>query len=141
MVAADPALGSALRIAVMRLSRRMRQERDEASPSPTQLATLATLERQGPLPLRELAALERVQPPSVTRTVAALVAAGLAVRTRHPGDGRQALVAVTAEGRARLAAERRRRDEWLAARLRLLPDDDLDALLRALPVLERLAEA
>ena len=68
-------LGSALRISVMRLSRRMRQERTEGL-SASQVAALATMERQGPLSLGELAALERVQPPSMTRVVTGLVDAG-----------------------------------------------------------------
>jgi DNA-binding MarR family transcriptional regulator len=131
-------LGSALRISVMRLSRRMRQERTEGL-SASQVAALATMERQGPLSLGELAALERVQPPSMTRVVTGLVDAGLAERTPHPTDRRQVLVSVTESGRQLLAADRRRRDEWLAERLRELPQKDLEILRAAAPILDRLA--
>lgn len=131
-------LGSALRISVMRLSRRMRQERTEGL-SASQVAALATMERQGPLSLGELAALERVQPPSMTRVVTGLVDAGLAERMPHPTDRRQVLVSVTESGRQLLAADRRRRDEWLAERLRELPPKDLEILRAAAPILDRLA--
>ena len=94
----DPALASALRLAVMRLARRMRSERADTSLTLSQLAALATLERSGPLTPRELAAAERVQPPSMTRLTASLEAAGLVTRTAHPSDGRQVLLAASAAG-------------------------------------------
>jgi len=125
----------------MRLSRRMRQERDDVGLSATHLAALATLERHGPLPLGELAALEKVAPPSMTRVVTRLSAAGFVDRQTRPGDRRQVLVTITDPGRALLAADRRRRDEWLSARLRELSDAELAALDAVIPVLDRLAGA
>jgi DNA-binding MarR family transcriptional regulator len=123
----------------MRLSRRMRQERDDVGLSATHLAALATLERHGPLPLGELAALEKVAPPSMTRVVARLTESGLVNRERHTGDRRQVLITITAQGRQLLAADRRRRDEWLSARLSELPDADRKALAAVIGVLDRLA--
>jgi DNA-binding MarR family transcriptional regulator len=137
----EPGLSAALRISVLRLSRRMRQERDDVGLSATHVAALATLDRHGPLPLGELAALEKVAPPSMTRVVSRLSKGGLVDRSGRPGDKRQVLVGITGEGRELLAADRRRRDEWLSARLRELPADDLDALSRVIPVLDRLAGA
>jgi DNA-binding MarR family transcriptional regulator len=137
----EPGLSASLRISVMRLSRRMRQERDDVGLSATHLAALATLDRHGPLPLGELAAREKVAPPSMTRVVGRLSKAGLIDRSSRPGDKRQVLVAITEDGRQLLAADRRRRDEWLSARLGELPPDDLDALSRVIPVLDRLAGA
>lgn len=125
----------------MRLSRRMRQERDDVGLSATHLAALATLDRHGPLPLGELAAFEKVAPPSMTRVVGRLSKGGLVDRSSRPGDKRQVLVAITEEGHRLLAADRRRRDEWLSARLSELTADDLDALSRVIPVLDRLAGA
>ena len=133
------ALASSLRLAVMRLARRMRSERADTSLTLTQLATLATLERRGPLTPRELAAAERVQPPSMTRIAASLEAAGLVTRTDHPTDGRQVLLSVAPEGAALLREDRRRREAWLAQRLRELDPEDLDVLRRATAVLDRLA--
>jgi DNA-binding MarR family transcriptional regulator len=123
----------------MRLSRRMRQERDDVGLSATHLAALATLERHGPLPLGELAAQEKVAPPSMTRVVTRLSAGGLVDRQTRPGDRRQVLVTISDQGRALLAADRRRRDEWLSARLGELSEAELAALSAVIPVLDRLA--
>jgi DNA-binding MarR family transcriptional regulator len=135
----DPALASALRLAVMRLARRMRAQRTDSSLSLSQLAALSTLERHGPLTPGELAAHEKVQPPSMTRLVAALEAAGVATRTPHPTDRRQVLVAASPAGVALLAEDRRRRDAWLAQQLQDLPGDELAVLASAAVVLDRLA--
>ena len=123
----------------MRLSRRMRQERDDVGLSASHLAALATLERHGPMSLGELAAREKVAPPSMTRVVTRLSTGALVDRQSKPGDRRQVLVEISPDGRALLAADRRRRDEWLSARLAELSAEDLAALQRVVPVLERLA--
>jgi DNA-binding MarR family transcriptional regulator len=136
--AATTELASVLRLAVMRLSRRMRQERSSTL-TPTQIAALATLERHGPMTLGEIAAHERVQPPSMTRVITYLADTGLVCRSAHPTDGRQVIAEITGAGRELLEADRRRRDEWLAERLAELSDEDMAALRRAAPVLERLA--
>ena len=133
------AVASALRLAVMRLARRLRGERSDTSLTISQIAALSTLERTGPLTPRELAAAERVQPPSMTRIAASLEAAGLVTRTDHPSDGRQVLLAASPAGAALLREDRRRRDAWLAQRLHDLPAEDLEVLRRAAVVLERLA--
>ena len=77
----------------------------------------------------------------MTRVVSRLSKGGLVDRSGRPGDKRQVVIGITEEGRQLLAADRRRRDEWLSARLRELPEDDLDALSRVIPVLDRLAGA
>ncbi len=135
----DPVLASALRLAVMRLARRMRSERADSSLTLSQTSALATLERTGPLTPRELAAQERVQPPSMTRITAALEVAGLVTRTDHPTDGRQVLLAASPAGVALLREDRRRRDVWLAQRLRELDAEDRAVLARAAGILDRLA--
>lgn len=135
----DTALASSLRLAVMRLARRMRAERADTSLTLSQIAALATLERHGPLTPSELAAHEKVQPPSMTRLAASLEAAGLLTRTDHPSDGRQVLLAVTAAGAALLQEDRRRREAWLAQQLRALDSDDRAVLRKAAAILDRLA--
>lgn len=139
---ADPTtdLASALRLAVTRLARRLRQEGAEGGITPSQLSALATVERFGPVTLGELAAHERVQPPTMTRIVAALADAGLVTREVDAGDRRIARVQVTAAGRRLLARSRRRKTAFLATRLRRLGDDERRLLERAVPVLERLLE-
>jgi DNA-binding MarR family transcriptional regulator len=123
----------------MRLARRMRAERAETSLTLTQLAALATLERLGPLTPGELAAVERVQPPSMTRVAATLTDADLVTRRPHPTDGRQVLLEATPAAVALLREDRRRRDAWLAQRLVDLDDDEREVLRRAAEVLDRLA--
>lgn len=135
----DSALASALRLSVMRLARRMRAEQSDSSLTLSQTSALATLERKGPLTPRELAAQERVQPPSMTRIAAALEVAGLVTRTGHPTDGRQVLLAASPAGAALLREDRRRRDAWLAQRLRELEPDEVAVLARAARILDRLA--
>ena len=125
----------------MRLARRLRSQRADTSLSLSQIAALGTLDRHGPLTPGELAAHERVQPPSMTRVVAALELAGMVTRTDHPTDRRQVLVAVSPEGRALLRDDRRRRDAWLAQRMRDLDPPDLEVLRQAARVLDRLADS
>ena len=132
-------LASTLRISVMRLARRLRAERADETLTLSQLATLGTLDRHGPMTLGELAAHERVQPPSMTRIVAGLEEHGLVVRKAHATDRRLVIVHLTDEAMGLIAADRRRRDAWLARRLRELTPDEHEALRRAVPVLEKLA--
>lgn len=139
-LAADTALASTLRLSVMRLARRLRAERADSSLGLSHLAALATLEQHGPLTPGELAAHEKVQPPSMTRLLATLVGKGLVTRAAHPTDGRQVLVSIGRAGSVLLREDRRRRDAWLARRLRELDPADLDVLRQAAAVLDRLAE-
>ncbi|MDQ1631191.1 MAG: hypothetical protein QOC80_1163 [Frankiaceae bacterium] len=133
-------LSSALRISVMRLSRRMRQERSgDAGLTATQLAVMATLRRHGALTAGELAAYEKVSPPSMTRVLTTLADAGMVSRRSSPTDGRQVLVDLSETGAQLLAADRRRRDEWLGARLDELTADEQEQLRAVVGLLDRLA--
>jgi DNA-binding MarR family transcriptional regulator len=138
-VAAD--LAHDLRLAVMRLARRLRQQRADHGLGLGQLSALACLERNGAMTAGALAQLEQVRPPSMTKTLAALDDAGYVVRTPDPNDGRQVVVTLTDAARTLLLEDRRRRDEWLAALLLELSPDDRAALAAALPLLERMADS
>ncbi|HLK96079.1 MAG TPA: MarR family transcriptional regulator [Nocardioidaceae bacterium] len=137
---ADTAVASTLAVSVMRLARRLRQERD-TDLTATQLSALGSIRRHGPLTIGALAAHERVQPPSMTRTVSCLLELGMVTRTPHPTDGRQVIVVLSDDGLALLETERKRRDAWLGQRLRELDAEDRDVLRRAVPLLEGLAQA
>jgi DNA-binding MarR family transcriptional regulator len=138
---ADAGLASELRMSVMRLRRRLANQVEPGNElSLNAMAVLGALNRYGELTIGELAARERVKAPSMTRTVNCLEDGGLVVRRPHETDGRQVLVAISDTGRATLQADRRRRDEWLATRLRDLTPDERDVLRRAAPILERLAQ-
>lgn len=134
-------LAHELRLATMRLSRRLRQERADHGLPLGQLSALATLGRLGPLTAGALAAHEQVRPPSMTKVLANLVAAGYVDRTPDPLDGRQVVLSLTPRARTLLREDRRRREEWLALGLARLDPDQRAALAAALPVLEVLADS
>jgi len=136
----DTGLASELRLSVMRFSRRLRNEREPGnSLSVPALSALGILFREGECTIGALARSERVQPPSMTRTVNCLVDEGYAVRRPHETDGRQVLVDITEKGREILLADRRRRDAWLAQRLRELTPAERALLREAAPLIQRLA--
>ena len=138
----DAGLASALRVSVMRLARRLRNERDAADDlTANQLAVLGTLFRNGALPVGELAALEKVQPPSMTRTVSALVDKSLVTRAPHPTDRRQIVVALTEDAHDVIRESRRRKEAWLNHRLKELTPAERSILRQAAPILERLSQA
>lgn len=128
------ALASQLRIAVARTARTLRREAGEGI-TPTLMCALATIEHHGPMTVGALAEHEHVTKPTVTRTVHALVEQGLVIRTTDAGDGRVGWLALSGEGRRLLHRVRRRKDEYLARRLRGLSPDRIEALQRAAEVL------
>ena len=95
---------------------------------------------QRELTVGELAAIARVQPPTMTRKVKALEEGGYVARRAHETDGRVVLVTLTEHGRATVVADRRRRDEWLARQLRELTPQERQVLRAAAPILQRLSE-
>jgi DNA-binding MarR family transcriptional regulator len=138
----DAGLASELRLSVMRLRRRLAGERHPDNVlSMGAMAVLGCLNRFGDLTVGDLAAQERVQPPSMTRIVNALEEGGYVARRAHETDGRQVVVVLSERGRTTLLADRARRDAWLAQRLRGLTADERDTLRRAAPILERLANS
>jgi DNA-binding MarR family transcriptional regulator len=134
-----PELTTQLRLSITRLARKLRREGDPGV-TPTLLAALSTIERHGPLTAGGLADHEQVERPTVTRLLAALGARGLIDRTTDPLDGRVTWLQISVEGRKLLQRTRRRKDEYLANRIRLLSLEDQSSLRRAAEILERLAE-
>ncbi len=130
-------LTSDLRMACMRISRRVRFE-STAPVAPHQFSVLARLE-EAPRTPKELAAFEKVSAPSMTRTVSGLVDGGLVARADDPADGRSVILSLTPEGRRTIRDIRRRRDQWFAARLEKLTDDERAVLAQATALLERVA--
>ena len=142
MARTDAGLAAALRISVARLTRRLRSERDHRNElSIGQLSVLGALYRNGACSIGELAAHERVQPPSMTRSVNCLEEAGYVLRRPHETDRRQVVIELADKGTTTLEADRRRRDAWLAQRLRELTPEERSVLRQAAPILERLAHA
>lgn len=138
----EPTSAAALRDALMRFNRRLRKERPSYTElNPSHLSALGSLDRAGAMSPSELAASERVQPPSMTRIVARLEELGYVQRTAHPTDGRQVVLAATTAGRALLKESRRHSDAWLAQRLRELTPGERSALAEASQILDRLARS
>jgi DNA-binding MarR family transcriptional regulator len=137
----DAALAGSLRDAIGRLGRRMRAERAATDLSLGQWAALRTLDSHGPMTPSELAAHEKVQPPSVTKILARLEQLDYVSRTPDPLDRRQVVLAATPAGRALLADDRRRKDKWVSQRLQTLEPAERAALAAALPVLEKLSRS
>lgn len=134
-------LAAELRISLMRAVRRLRAEKSDQDLTDTQYAVLAVLDRQGPKTPGELAESERVQPPSMTRIVAALIEQGLVTRTPHPVDRRQVVVTLAPAGAAVVRETRRRRDAWLTCRLSELTADERAVLASASEILRRIVSA
>ncbi len=130
-------LANDLRLACMRISRRVRFESTDAV-APHQFSVLARLAEEPRTP-RELAGIEKVSAPSMTRTVAGLVERGLVSRQDDPTDGRQVILSLTPAGETLLKDTRRRRDQWMATRLQSLSVEEREILARASEILLRVA--
>jgi DNA-binding MarR family transcriptional regulator len=106
--------------------------------APHQFSVMCRLE-EAPRTPGELAEIERVAKPSMTRTVAALVERGLVLRQDDPTDRRSVILSLTDDGRRSLAAIRRKRDAWMASRVALLTPEEQDVLARATVILTKVA--
>ena len=136
---ATPDLAASLRLAAMRLARRLRQ-RAEAGVTPSMLSAMSSIGRLGPITLSDLATAEQVQPPSLSAIVGRLEQEGLVLRESDPTDGRVARVRLSPAGRRLMERSRSRKTAYLARRLEVLSDEERDTLRRALPLIERLVE-
>lgn len=128
-------LASDLRIACQRVSRRVRFESSAELP-PHQVSALSNLRKRSLTP-GELAEIERVSAPSITKTVNCLVDKGLVARFDHPDDGRSKMLSLTEDGRAVLDRIRRARDDWMVRRLQGLTKDERALLGEAVQILQR----
>jgi DNA-binding MarR family transcriptional regulator len=135
----DPGIDAArLRVAVLRLSRRLRKHY-LAGLTPSQLSTLSSVGKYGPVRLGDLAAAERIAPSTLTRLVNVLEGLGYLRREPAPDDARAYLVTVTDQGREALERIREEATAMLTEILLALPADQRAALAAALPALEQLA--
>lgn len=132
-------LAALLRPSLLRLTRIVRNQRVDLSVTLTQLSAMATLQKRGAMSAGELAACEKVQPPSMTKVLANLEERGLVRRDAHPGDRRQAIMSITPAGIELLDSERRSRDAWLSQHLAQLTPGERQLLRDVVPVLDKLA--
>ncbi|HTN99420.1 MAG TPA: MarR family transcriptional regulator [Microthrixaceae bacterium] len=131
-------LAARLRLSSTRLARRLRQEA-EIGLSPSMLSALAVIAERGPLTLGSLAEIEAVAPPTVTKVVQRLEAAGLVDRITDPEDRRVRYVECTGLGSELLRTSRERKNAWLANKLETFSDEERATLSSALDVLETLS--
>ena len=124
-------------MSTVRLARRLRQVAD-ARLTPSQHSVMMSIHRNGPLTLGELAEIERVAQPTISRVVAKLEGDGLLERLPDASDGRVVRVVVTTDGAKLLEAARSRKVAWIDDRLAQLTADERERLMAALPALERL---
>jgi DNA-binding MarR family transcriptional regulator len=132
-------LAARLRVEIGRLNRQIRQN-DREGFTPSQVSALASLALRGPMRLGELARVECVAPPTLTKLVAGLESAGLVERSPDPTDGRSALVGLTRAGRAAFGRVRNERTAFLAERIGRLSPADRGRLPDVIDLLTRLAE-
>ena len=135
----DAEVAARLRLAILRLSRRLRQQVAGGVTS-SQVSALATVERLGTPTLGELATSEQVQPPSMTKIVVGLEAAGLVTRQEDDNDRRIARVQLTAEGRRTLQRSRSLRNAYLVRRLRRLSTEERAGLEDVVSLLEHIVD-
>ena len=137
----DPllSLASDVRIACQHVSRRVRFDNCHEIP-PHQFSVLAKL-AQGPKTPGELAKIEEVSAPSMTRTVNSLVEAGFVARTLDPDDGRRHLLSLTEAGAEMVQRTRASRDDWMVRRLQGLSPDELKVLREATDILQKVIHA
>ncbi len=130
-----------LRIALARIARRVDRQVSGDGLTRTQLSVLGTVVRLGPIGATELADIEGVNPTMLSRVIGKLEAAGYLTRTAAEHDRRAVLVHATDSGQHLQRRLRGERTALFAERLGQLADRDQQALVRALPGLEHLAEA
>jgi len=135
------ALADALRPAVLRVSRRLRQEAQKAGLSAQDALLLGHIRKNPGVGVSSLAETERTSRPTMSAHVKRLEAAGLVAKSGHAEDGRRSGLAITAAGVRKLDIIRRERNDWLAARLSRLSPQDRETLAAAAEPLLRLIDA
>jgi DNA-binding MarR family transcriptional regulator len=141
-VAADPTvLANRLRPVLLHLNRQLRREIHSLGVTGGQVSLLVQIKIRPGIGVRELAALERVSVPGMSKFVSRLEEAGLVERTPVVGDQRRVGISLTPAGHRVLRSVKSRRTAWLAARLRDLEPEELDAIDAAIePLLQLLGD-
>jgi DNA-binding MarR family transcriptional regulator len=129
-----------LRLSIQRLARRIRSMQGDEDVTEGQRSVMFTLANNGPQTLGSLSEHERVTPPSMNRTINALVDAGLVTRVTAADDARKVRLDLSDNGRDFIEETRRRRDAWFTQRLEELTPHDRAVLDEAAAILKALAD-
>ena len=132
-------VADALHSAAIHLLRGVRKEDERTGIGPSRLSALSVLVFAGPLRLTELARVEQVKPPTMTKIIAGLEAGGLVSRRPEPGDARAVKLQATPRGAKLLQDGRQRRVERLGAALHALGNEELQVLAHAATIIERVS--
>ena len=138
-VAFTEELPTRLRLAIMRLARRLRQQ-SEPDMTPSMLSAMANIEYRQPVTLGHLAEAERVTPPTMSKIVGRLEDSGLVTRTVDVADRRIQRVSLSPDGAKLIARNRSRKNAYLARKLRRLEPEEVSKLEEAVGVIEKLLE-
>jgi len=133
------AVADALHSAAIHLLRGVRKEDERTGVGPARLSALSVLVFAGPMRLTELARIEQVKPPTMTKVIAGLEAGGLVKRRADAGDARAVRLEATQRGTKLLQEGRRRRVERLTVALQALAPEEVDVLARAAAMIERVS--
>jgi DNA-binding MarR family transcriptional regulator len=131
-------LANRLRPVLLKLARELRREIHSLGVTGGQVSLLVQIKQSPGIGMRELAGRERISVPGMSKFVARLEEAGLVRRDAVGGDKRRVGLTLTEDGRRVLRSVRSKRTAWLSARLRMLDDDELEAVDRAIEPLLRL---
>jgi DNA-binding MarR family transcriptional regulator len=139
--AVDPvAVANRLRPVLLKLNRHLRREIHSLGLTGGQASLLFTIQRRPGIGVRELATLERMSAPGMSKYAARLEAAGLVAREPSGEDRRRVGLRVTPEAERVLRSVKSRRTAWLATRLRGLSDAELAAVDAAIEPLQELID-
>jgi DNA-binding MarR family transcriptional regulator len=142
VLAAEPTvLANRLRPVLFKLGRELRREIHSLGVTGGQVGLLVQIKHRPGIGMRELAALERISVPGMSKYVAKLEEAGLVRRAPVEGDQRRVGLSLTPAGQKVLRSVRSKRTAWLAARLRQLDPAEIDAIDAAIEPLTNLLEA
>jgi len=133
-------IGAEIRGTLAVLYRRIRQTKETGDLTLSESSALSRLQHGGPTTAATLAKLEQISPQSIGVTVASLETKGLIERSADPADGRRVILSVTSVGDATVEARRSARDQQFTRALGALSADERAQLLRAMPILARLAD-
>ena len=135
------ALANRLRPVLLKLSRELRREVHSLGVTGGQVGLLVQIKYRPGIGMRELASIERVSVPGMSKFVAKLEDAGLVRRAAVAGDQRRVGLSLTPAGHKVLRSVKSKRTAWLSARLRGLDPEELEAIDAAIEPLARLLEA
>ena len=130
-----------IRLTIQRLARRIRSMQSDESVTEGQRSVLFALSNEGPQTLGSLSEHERVTPPSMNRTINALVASGLVTRVGAQDDGRKVTIDLSDTGRAFIRDTRRKRDAWFTKQLEQLSDEERAIVDRSTAIFRGIADS